>query len=125
MLITRTKEVTGLRRCSGSKRVWTQNWHRPQIDQLVIKHVIRHLATRSFSGLSVGKEYQVLVAWKADAANASNALFEVWDGSVKETSLRVNQQLAPADWQDIGDNTLWERLIVFKADSTSGRARVH
>ena len=87
--------------------------------------MIRHLATRSFSGLSVGKEYQVLVAWKADAANASNALFEVWDGSVKETSLRVNQQLAPADWQDIGDNTLWERLIVFKADSTSGRARVH
>ena len=42
-----------------------------------------------------------------------------WDGAAKETRLRVNQNLAPVDWEDIGDNnTLWERLIVFKAEST-------
>jgi RHS repeat-associated protein len=66
-----------------------------------------------------------LIWVESRAVNATNALFEVCDNTVKETSLGVNQQLVPADWQDIGDNnTLWERLIVFKADSTSASVKL-
>ena len=62
--------------------------------------------------------------WQEPIRLSISLLVEVWDEAVEETSVRVNQQLAPADWQDISDNTLWERLIVFKANSTSASVKL-
>jgi hypothetical protein len=63
-----------------------------------------------FTGLSPGW-YEVLVTFPPQAAQASNAPYTVYDGSVSRGTVRINQRMAPSG--ELFEGTQWERLEVF------------
>lgn len=65
-----------------------------------------NVAAWTFRGLVPGL-YQVSATWTPGANRASNARFNLVNGS-RSTGVTVNQQSAPADFQDAG--TAWQRL---------------
>ena len=65
-----------------------------------------NVAAWTFRGLVPGL-YQVSATWTPDANRASNARFNLVNGS-RSTAVTVNQQSAPADFRDAG--TSWQKL---------------
>lgn len=65
--------------------------------------------------------YNVAVTWKTElGASAPSAQFEVFDGTSSLASVNVDQQVAPADFQDAGVS--WHNLGQF--DITNGEIQV-
>lgn len=72
-----------------------------------------------FTGLSLG-DYDVLVTWLGDAANATNARYQVFDGGASEGIFLLDQQGEPGG--AVWDGRPWQSLGSFLI--TSGTLRV-
>jgi hypothetical protein len=66
------------------------------------------------------RNYDLQVTWQADENLASNALFEIYDGTILITTRRVDQTTGPSDVN--ADGAWWKSLGTFRL--TSGTAVV-
>ena len=67
-------------------------------------------ATWSFSNVPAGR-YRVCVTYTTGSTRATNAAYEVWEGTIRLGTAAVNQRVSPSDRTDAGAN--WEDLGVF------------
>ena len=67
-------------------------------------------AVWEFSGIPAGN-YEVLVTWKEDDGQASNAPYAIYDGATAEGTFEVDQTVAPSG--AIFQGVPWESLGVF------------
>jgi hypothetical protein len=74
-----------------------------------------------FTGLSPGW-CQVLVTFPPQAAQASNARYTVYDGSVSRGTVRVNQRVAPSG--AVFEGSPWQSLGVFLITGNTLRVRL-
>lgn len=66
-----------------------------------------NVASWTFSGLSPG-QYRISATWVAHLNRATDAQYQVGDGSTVWSTVTVNQEIAPGDLSD--DGALWEDL---------------
>ncbi len=87
------------------------------------------VATWTFTGLTAGL-YQVSATWLANATNATDTPFSIFDGGTLLATIDINQESAPADFStnDAGDilpvgdpgvTLTWETLGLFNVTGTT------
>ena len=74
-------------------------------------------ATWSFDGLVAGQQYEVLITWKADAANSTAAPITIVHGGVTQDLITVDQtvDLSAADDAVTVDGHTWQSIFRFTA----------
>jgi len=87
-------------------------------------------ATWQFSNLESGV-YQVYTVWNAAAANATNAPYALYDNGKLQSSVKVNQRVAPSglaadgvNWQSLGTVQIASGVLkVILTDAANGRVQ--
>src|SRR5262249_26035670 len=96
-----------------------------------------HYVTTAGSGANVASwtfsvtpgQYRISATWSPLSNRASNAPYQVLDGSTPLTTVTVNQQVAPSglsdqgvNWQDLGTYTIsGSQLVVQLSDNANGQ----
>ena len=69
-------------------------------------------ATWTFSDLTPGHQYEVMVTWEVGGSNATDSPFSVFDGVALELAVDIDQTVAPED--DLTESgTTWQSLGIF------------